>query len=134
MIFCYVDTKTFASSRRIRIFGSKTAEFGPKYAKLVILGLLLAFLIHLVPCPTNKTMRMRCLSGFLICGYQNFCSLPGCLAQIRPILPQNMLSWAHTVLAGLFGALLVGWLVVVARGLFHARHILTMGKQWKFGF
>ena len=41
-------------------------------------------------------------------GYQNFCSLPGYLAQTQPILPQNMLSWAHTVFAGLFGALLVG--------------------------
>ena len=35
---------------------------------------------------------------------------------IWPFLLQNMLSWAHKGLAGSFGALLVGWLVVVARG------------------
>ena len=29
-------------------------------------------------------------------------------------------------LAGSFGALLVGWLVVVARGLYHARHLFTL--------
>ena len=26
--------------------------------------------------PTYATMRMRCLGGFLICGYQKFCFLP----------------------------------------------------------
>ena len=46
---------------KIGIFGRKTAKFGPKYAYLVILGQILAFIIHLVPCPTNKTMRTRSL-------------------------------------------------------------------------
>ena len=31
----------------------KTAKFGPKYAVLVILGQILAFLAHFVPCPTK---------------------------------------------------------------------------------
>ena len=69
--------------------------------------------------PDQKAMGTRCLGGLLICWYQNFCSLPqylGCLAQKRPFLPQNMHSWAHIGLAGSFGALLVGWLVVVVRG------------------
>ena len=35
-----------------------------------------------------------------------------------------MLSFAHRDLAGYFGALLVGWLVVVARWLDLARHLL----------
>ena len=39
------------------------------------------------------------------------------------ILPQNVFSWAHIGLAGSFGALLVGWLVVVVRGLYLARHL-----------
>ena len=61
----------------------------------------------------------------LICVYQNFCSLPkklGCLAQKLPFLPQNMLAWAHVGLAGSFGALLVGWSVLV-RGLYLTRHL-----------
>ena len=37
------------------------------------------------------------------------------MSRKRPFLPQNMLSWAHIGLAGSFGALLVGWLVVVAQ-------------------
>ena len=41
-------------------------------------------------------------------------------------LPQSMLSWAYLGLAGSFGALLVGWLVVVARGLHLARHLFTL--------
>ena len=40
-----------------------------------------------------------------------------------PIFSKNMLSWAHIGLAGSFGALLVGWLVVVVRGLYLARHL-----------
>ena len=36
-----------------------------------------------------------------------------------------MLSLAHIGLAGSSGALLVGWLVVVVRGLYLARHLLT---------
>ena len=39
---------------KIRIFGPKTAKFGPKFAFLVILGQILSFLAHLVPCPTKK--------------------------------------------------------------------------------
>ena len=45
--------------------------------------------------PTKETVRTRCLGGFLICGYRNFCSLPkelGRLAQKQPFLSQNMLS------------------------------------------
>ena len=37
-----------------------------------------------------------------------------------------MLSWAHIGLAGSFGALLVGWLVVVVRGLYLARLLFTL--------
>ena len=37
-----------------------------------------------------------------------------------------MLSLAHIGLAGAFGALLVGWLVVVVRRLYLARHLFTL--------
>ena len=33
---------------------------------------------------------------------------------------------AFLTIAGLFGALLMGWLVVVARGLYLARHLFTL--------
>ena len=39
---------------KIRIFGPKTAKFGPKYAFLVIFGQILAFLAHFVQCQTEK--------------------------------------------------------------------------------
>ena len=39
-----------------------------------------------------------------------------------------MLSLAHIGLAGLFGALWVGWLVVVVRGLYLARHLFTLSR------
>ena len=66
--------------------------------------------------PDKKTKQTRCLGGFLISGYQNFCSLPkwlGYLAQKRPFLPQNMLycHWAHLSLAGLLIWCPSGWLV-----------------------
>ena len=90
------------------------AKFGQEYAFFVILGQILAFLAHLVLCPTQKTMQTRCLSGFLICGYQNFAPFKklGYLAKKRLILlPKNAFS-THIGLAGSFGALLVGWWVV----------------------
>ena len=39
---------------KIRIFGQKTTKFGPKFAFLVILGQILAFFPHLIPCLTKK--------------------------------------------------------------------------------
>merc|ERR1712173_327105 len=106
--------------------------------------------------PDQKTMRTSCQSGFLLCWYQNFYLLPqklGILAQKRPNLVQNMHFWSfwakychflHILSndwpkigifgqfgpghAGFFGALLVGRLVVVARGLYLARHLFTLFK------
>ena len=46
--------------------------------------------------------------------------------QKQLFLPQNMLSLAHIGLAGAFGALLVGWLVVVVRRLYLARHLYIL--------
>ena len=43
-----------------------------------------------------------------------------------PFWSPGMLSWAHIGLAGSFGALLFSWLMVVARGLYLARHLFTL--------
>ena len=47
---------------RIRIFGPKTAKFGPKYTLLVILGQIWTFSPLFVPCPTKK----QCEQGALV--------------------------------------------------------------------
>ena len=92
------------------------SKFGPNYTFVVILGRKLAYVIYLVLFPTNKT---SCLSGFLICVPELL--LPHKIIRMfgpkTAILPQNMLSSVHKGLAGSDNALLVGWLVVVARGL-----------------
>ena len=74
----YEGTKSFASSpkKHLKYFGPKTVQFGPKVSFFVILSQILAFLAHLMPCPTKKTVRTRCLGGFMICGYQSYGSLP----------------------------------------------------------
>ena len=69
------------------------------------------------PCdamPDQKTMRTKCLA-----------SKRSNLAKI--------VIFGHfgPGLAGSFGALLVGWLVVVARGLYLARHIFTLMKSMR---
>ena len=53
---------------------------------------------------------------------------------ISPVKPKNDQIWPkigifghfRPGLAGSFGVLLVGWLVVVARGLYLARHLFTL--------
>ena len=42
---------------------------------------------------------------------------------------QKQPNLAFLSIAGSFGALLVGWLVVVARGLYLARHLFTVYKK-----
>ena len=55
--FRYVGTKLLFPPVKIKIFGTKMAKFGPNYAFLVILGRILAFLAHLVPCPTKNNAK-----------------------------------------------------------------------------
>ena len=63
--------------------------------------------------------------GFTLCGSSPF--KIRILAQKRPNLAQNWhFSHFWRGLAGSFGALLVGWLVVVTRGLYLARHLFTL--------
>ena len=53
---------------KIRIFGPKTAKFGPKYAFLVILGQIFAFFAHFVQRLTKKQCEQGALVGFLLTG------------------------------------------------------------------
>ena len=57
---------------KLRIFGPKTAKIGQKYAFLVILGQILAFLAHFVPCRSKNQCEQGAQVGFLLCGLQNF--------------------------------------------------------------
>merc|ERR1711884_393145 len=69
--------------------GPRTAKFCPNLA-------FWAKYRHFCPfdlMPDQKTMRTSCLSGFLLCWYQNFYLLPyklGFLAQKRPNLVENL--------------------------------------------
>ena len=92
-----------------------TAKIGLKYAFLVILGQILPFFAHFVPCPrpkinANKVPRW----GFRYVGIKLLISR----VKIRIFCPKTSKFGpilAFLSIAVLFGALLVGWLVVVAR-------------------
>ena len=75
--------------------------------------------------------------GFLILGNKTF----DFSSKKKDFLPKNDQIWSKIGIigqfgpghAGLFGALLVSWLVVVARGLYLARHLFTLCKKLGFG-
>ena len=83
------------------------------------------------PMPDQKTMWTRCLGGFSVMWITKLM-----ISQVKKkvFLPKNDQIWPKIGIsgqfgpghAGLFGALLVGWLVVVARGLYLARHLFTL--------
>ena len=108
---------------KIRLFGPKMAKFGPKSAFLVILGQILPVLSNARPKNNvNKVPRWV----FLFVGNKTFdfsCKKKDFLPKIG-IFGQ---FWPGH--AGLFSALLVGRLVVVARGLYLARHLFTLSIE-----
>ena len=115
---------------KIRIFGPKTAKFGPKSAFLVILGQILPFFAHFVQWPTKNNVNKVPRWVFRYVGNKTFdfsSKKKGFFAPKRPNLAQNWHFWSiwpgH---ASLFSALLVGRLVVVARGLYLTRHLFTL--------
>ena len=57
---------------KIRIFGPKTAKFGPKSAFLVILGQILPIFAHFVQCLTKNQCEQGALVGFLYVGDKTF--------------------------------------------------------------
>ena len=115
---------------KIRIFGPKTAKFGPKYAFLVILGQILPFLHILSNArPKNNVNKVpRWVFRYVGNKAYDFSS------KKKDFLPKNDQIWPKIGIfgqfgpghAGLFSALLVGRLVVVARGLYLARHLFTL--------
>ena len=102
---------------QIGIFG----HFGPNIGIFCPFG----------PMPVQKTMQTRCLGGFAVMWVTKRLISP---AKIRTFCPKTIIfgpKLAFCVhfgpgLAGSFGALLVGWLAVVARGLYLARHLFTL--------
>ena len=75
----------------------------------------------------QKTMQTRCLGAFSVMWVTKLLISP---VKIRIFCPRTTKIgiFVHfgPGLAGSFGALLVGWLVVVARGLYLARHLFTL--------
>ena len=114
---------------KIRIFGPKTAKFGPKSAFLVILDQIMPFFAHFVQCPTKNDVNKVPRWVFRYVGNKTF----DFSSKKRDFLPKNDQIWPKTGIfgqfgPGLFSALLMGRLVVVARGLYLARHLFTLGK------
>ena len=117
---------------KIRIFGQKTAKFGPKYAFLVILGQILPFLHILSNTRPKNNVNKVPRWVFRYVGNKTF----DFSSKKKDFLPKNDQIWPKTGIfgqfgpghAGFFGALLVGRLVVVARGLYLARHLFTLLK------
>ena len=81
--------------------------------------------------PEQKPKGTRCLGGFSVMWVTKLL-----ISQVKKkdFLPQNDQIWPKIGIfgqfgpghAGFFGALLVGRLVVVARGLYLARHLFTL--------
>ena len=57
--FVMLVPKLLLNPIKIRLFGPKMAKFGQKSSFLVILGQILAFLAHIVQCPT----KIQCEQG-----------------------------------------------------------------------
>ena len=57
---------------KIGIFGPKTAKFCPIYAFLFILDLILACLVHLMPCPTEKQCKRGAYVDYRYVGTRTF--------------------------------------------------------------
>ena len=87
--------------------------------------------------PDQKTMRRRCPGGFSVMWVTKRLISP---VKKRDLLPKNDQIWPKIGIfgqfgpghAGIFGALLVGQLVVVACGLYLARHLFTLFYSFTF--
>ena len=82
------------------------------------------------PMPDQNTMQTRCLGDFSVMWVPKLLLSP---VKIRIFCPKitkfGIFVYFGPGLASSFGALLVGWLVVVARGLYLARHLFTLFNQ-----
>ena len=83
------------------------------------------------PMADQKTMRTRCLGGVSVTWVPKLLLSP---VRNRIFCPKTAKFWPEIGIFGHLGpglassndALLVGWLVVVARGLYLARHLFTL--------
>ena len=115
---------------KIRIFGPKTAKFGPKYAFLVILGQILPFLHILSNArPKNNVNKVpRWVFRYVGNKAYDFSS------KKKDFLPKNDQIWPKIGIFVHFGpglacsfcALLVGWVVVLACGLYLTKRLFTL--------
>ena len=96
--------KILLPPKKNKDFWPKKANQAQKYAFVVILGQILAFLAHLVPCPTNKQCKRYVSTKIFSSSDKNQDFWP----KNDQILPK-ICFWAHVGLGGSFGALLVGW-------------------------
>ena len=110
---------------RIRIFGSTTAKFGQKLA-------FWSFWVkywHFWPIssharPKNNANKVRrWVFRYVSNKTFDFSSKKRIFCPETTKFGPNL---AFLTIAGSFGALLMGWLVVVARGLYLARHLFTL--------
>ena len=95
--FVMLVPKLFLTPIKIRIFGQKRPQFGPKSALLVILGQILPFFCTFCPMPDQKTMWTGCLGGFSVMWATKLLISPekkGFFVQKRPNLAQNGQFWS----------------------------------------
>ena len=106
---------------KIRIFGPKTAKFGPKYAFLVILGQILPFLHILSNAQPKNNVNKVPRWVFRYVGNKSF----DFSSKKKDFLPKNdQILHFFSLAAHLVSCWWVGW--VVARGLYLARHLFTL--------
>merc|ERR1712223_1339553 len=123
----YEGTKIFTPCPKKLDFGPKNGQIWPKTG---ILGQISAFLPHLIQGLTKNYMNKVPRWVFRYVGNKTF----DFSSKKKDFLPKNDQVWPKTGIfgqfgpghAGLFSALLVGRLVVVARGLYLARHLTTI--------
>ena len=116
---------------KIRIFGPKTAKFGPKILHFWSFWAKYCHFLHLLSNSWPKNYMNKVPRWvFRYVGNKTF----DFSSKKKDFLPKNDQIWPKTGIfgqfgpghAGLFSALLVGRLVVVARGLYLARHLFTL--------
>ena len=87
------------------------------------------------PMPDQKPMRARCLGGFSCIWVTKLLISP---VKIRIFCPRTtkfgIFVYFGPGLSASFGALLVGWLVVLERGLYLARHLFTLSSLLLIAF
>ena len=118
----YGGTESFASSRTNKDFWPKICIFWSLWANIGLYDLFGA-----MPDRWNNANKvLQWFSDMCVPQFWLPHKIIRTFGPKRPFLSRNMLSWAHTGLAVSFGALFVGWLVVVVHRLYLARYLFTL--------